>query len=206
MNARPILQFWHEFASTYSYIAAMRAEDAARAHDVEIEWKPFLLGPIFGAQGLTDSPFNIHADKGRYMWRDMARLCTDYGLPFRHPTAFPRNALLPARLATVGMREGWGPAFIRAVYSANFVDDRDISDAAVLAPLVIAAGGDPERAFNAAATDEVKTALRRATEDAQSRGVFGAPTFITADGELFWGHDRLDQALRWARTHHDEGK
>lgn len=205
MTLRPVLQFWHEFASTYSYIAAMRVEEAAAAHDVDVAWRPFLLGPIFGAQGLTDSPFNIYADKGRYMWRDMTRLCSDYGLPFSKPSAFPRNGLLAARVATVGVRDGWGAAFIRGVYTANFVDDRDITDASVLAPLVITAGGDPERAFNDAATDATKTALRRQTDEAQAKGVFGAPTFITADGELFWGHDRLDQALRWARKHYDQG-
>lgn len=198
MTTRPRLDFWHEFASTYSYIAAMRVEAAAARHDIEIVWRPFLLGPIFGAQGLTDSPFNIYADKGRYMWRDMARLCADYGLTFNRPSTFPRNGLLAARVATVGVRQGWGPAFIRGVYEANFVHDRDITDAAVLAPIVIAAGGDAERAFADAADDEIKTALRRQTEEAQSRGVFGAPSFIAADGELFWGHDRLDQALLWA--------
>ena len=202
MTNRPTLQFWHEFASTYSYIAAMRVADAAAALDVDVEWRPFLLGPIFGAQGLTDSPFNVYADKGRYMWRDMTRLCGDYGIAFRRPSQFPRNGLLAARVATVGVREGWGPAFIRNVYAANFIDDRDISEAAVLAPLVIEAGGDAETAFNAAATDEIKTALRRTTEEAQSKGVFGAPSFITADGELFWGHDRLEQALRWAAKNH----
>lgn len=202
MTARPRLDFWHEFASTYSYIAAMRVEVAAARHDVEIVWRPFLLAPIFGAQGLTDSPFNIYADKGRYMWRDMARLCEDYGLAFRRPSAFPRNGLLAARVAVAGVRDGWGPAFIRGVYEANFVHDRDITDAAVLAPIVIAAGGDAERAFADAADDAIKMALRRQTEEAQSRGVFGAPSFTTADGELFWGHDRLEQALRWAAKQH----
>lgn len=206
MSDRPVLHFWHEFASTYSYIAAMRVESAAAAHDVEIAWRPFLLGPIFGAQGLTDSPFNVFADKGRYMWRDMDRLCADYGLPFRKPSAFPRNGLLAARVAMVGMRDGWGPAYIRSVYTANFVEDHDITDAGVLAPMVMAAGGDPETAFRDAASDATKTALRRQTDEAQARGVFGAPSFITADGELFWGHDRLDQALAWARKHHDQGK
>jgi 2-hydroxychromene-2-carboxylate isomerase len=206
MSTRPVLQFWHEFASTYSYIAAMRVEAAASAAGVDVAWRPFLLGPIFGAQGLTDSPFNVYADKGRYMWRDMARLCDEYGLPFRKPSLFPRNGLLAARIATVGVAQGWGPAFIRGVYTANFVEDRDIADAAVLAPIVIAAGGDAEHAFSDAATDATKTALRRATEEAQTKGVFGAPSFITTDGELFWGHDRLDQALRWARSHHDQGK
>ncbi|MDZ4776031.1 MAG: 2-hydroxychromene-2-carboxylate isomerase [Alphaproteobacteria bacterium] len=201
MSERPRLDFWHEFASTYSYIAAMRVEAAAARHDVEIVWRPFLLGPIFGAQGLTDSPFNIYADKGRYMWRDMARLCDDYGLAFRKPSAFPRNGLLAARVATVGVRDGWGPAFIRGVYEANFVHDQDITDAAVLAPIVIAAGGDVERALADASTDATKTELRRQTDEAQSRGVFGAPTLTTADGELFWGHDRLEQALLWAKKH-----
>lgn len=206
MSDRPVLEFWHEFASTYSYIAAMRVTDAAAARDVDIAWRPFLLGPIFGAQGLTDSPFNVFADKGRYMWRDMARLCADYDLPFRKPTAFPRNGLLAARIAMAGMSEGWGPAYIRGVYTANFADDQDVSDARVLAPIIVAAGGDPEKAFGNAASDSTKTALRRQTDEAQARGVFGAPSFITADGELFWGHDRLDQALAWARKHHDQRK
>ncbi len=206
MSNRPVLQFWHEFASTYSYIAAMRAEQAAQTHDVEIAWRPFLLGPIFGAQGLTDSPFNVFADKGRYMWRDMARLCADYDLQFRRPSTFPRNGLLAARVAMVGVRAGWGPAYIRGVYAANFIEDLDITDARVLAPIVMAAGGDPETAFADAAADVTKTALRRQTDEAQAKGVFGAPSFITADGELFWGHDRLEQALTWARTHHDQGK
>jgi 2-hydroxychromene-2-carboxylate isomerase len=206
VTSRPVFQFWHEFASTYSYIAAMRVQDAAASQGVDVAWRPFLLAPIFGAQGLTDSPFNVFADKGRYMWRDMERLCADYGLPFRRPTSFPRNGLLAARLAVVGVREGWGPAYIRGVYTANFVEDRDITDASVLAPIVMAAGGNPETAFNDAATDAAKTALRRQTDEAQTRGVFGAPSFITADGELFWGHDRLDQALAWARKHHDQGR
>jgi 2-hydroxychromene-2-carboxylate isomerase len=48
--------------------------------------------------------------------------------------------------------------------------------------------------------DDVKAALRRNTEQAQANGLFGAPSFTTEDGELFWGDDRLDQALRWAIT------
>ena len=67
----PTLDFWYEFASTYSYPAAMRIEAAANAAGVDIRWRPFLLGPIFKAYGWTDSPFNIFAAKGRYMWRDL---------------------------------------------------------------------------------------------------------------------------------------
>jgi len=80
------IQFWFEFASTYSYPAAMRLEQAAAQAGVALEWKLFLLGPIFRSQGWSDSPFNLYPAKGRYMWRDLERTCEKAGLPFRRPT------------------------------------------------------------------------------------------------------------------------
>src|SRR5271165_1062671 len=90
-------EFWYEFASTYSYPAAMRAASLAKARAVELAWRPFLLGPIFAANGWRDSPFNIYPPKGRYMWRDMERICGALGLPLRRPEPFPQNSLLAAR-------------------------------------------------------------------------------------------------------------
>ena len=91
--------------------------------------RPFLLGPIFAAQGWNDSPFNIYYPaKGRYMWRDLERVCAKHELAFRRPSAFPRGGLLAARLACLAADEPWCPGFVRAVYHANFVDDRDIAD------------------------------------------------------------------------------
>src|SRR5260221_14381062 len=94
-----VVEFWFEFASTYSYPAAFAVEGRARACGVRIAWRSFLLAPIFGAQGWSDSPFNIYPAKGKYMWRDLARLCARQGLPLRRPPHFPRNALLVARVA-----------------------------------------------------------------------------------------------------------
>src|SRR5688500_3568936 len=107
-----MLQFWFEFASTYSYPAAMRIEALASAAGVEVEYRPFLLGPIFASQGWIDSPFNIYPAKGRYMWRDLERICAARGLPLRRPTQFPRGSVLAARVALIGAGEGWGGAFI----------------------------------------------------------------------------------------------
>ena len=90
-------EFWFELASTYSYPAAMRVEALARAAGVPLRWRAFLLGPIFAAQGWNASPFNIYPVKGRYMWRDLARLCAAEGLPLRQPSAFPRGSLLAAQ-------------------------------------------------------------------------------------------------------------
>jgi 2-hydroxychromene-2-carboxylate isomerase len=105
------LTFWYEFASTYSYLAAMRIDAAADAAGVEVAWQPFLLGPIFKAQGWTTSPFNIYPAKGRYMIRDVARIAAARGLPFRMPDPFPANTLKAARLAIVGIDAGWVAPF-----------------------------------------------------------------------------------------------
>jgi 2-hydroxychromene-2-carboxylate isomerase len=193
------VELWFEFASTYSYLAVSRIEPLARAAGVDVVWRPFLLGPIFHAQGWNDSPFNIYPVKGRYMWRDMERLCTRYGLPLTRPTRFPRNGLLAARVAIAGGDAPWVPAFVRAVYRANFGHDREISEPAVLDELLRELAVDPAAALAAAASPETKEHLRASTEQAQRVGLFGAPSFVTR-GELFWGNDRLEDALAWARA------
>lgn len=192
------LTFWFDFASTYSYLSAMRIEEEASKRGVTVDWRAFLLGPIFAKQGWTTSPFNIYPAKGRYMVRDIERLAQARGLAFRMPVPFPANSLLAARLATIGRDEGWAPAFSRAVFAAEFARGEDISDERVLGASLCAAGchvADLRRGSETA----VKEALRASTAEAERLGVFGAPSFVTADGELFWGDDRLEAALDWAR-------
>ena len=126
------LEFWFEFASTYSYPAAMRVEELAREAGVPIEWKPFLLGPIFKSQGWNDSPFNVYPAKGAYMWRDLERICADLGLPLRKSSQFPRNGLTAARLACAFDGAPWLGSFVQAVYRASFAEDRDVSSPEVL--------------------------------------------------------------------------
>lgn len=196
---QPNLDFWFDFASTYSYPAAMRVAPLAHAASVTVRFRPFLLGPIFKAQGWDNSPFNVYAAKGRYMWRDMERLCADLGLAFRRPDPFPQPSLIAARLA-LALDDGAPRAdFCRAVFHAQFAEGRAISDEAVLGTLLKAQGQEPAHVFARARSDEVKAALRAETETAQALGIFGAPTFVTAGGELFWGNDRLEQALTWAK-------
>jgi 2-hydroxychromene-2-carboxylate isomerase len=191
------LQFWFEFASTYSYPAAMLIEARAAAAGVEVAWRPFLLGPIFQAQGWNDSPFNIYPIKGRYMWRDLERICERDGLPLRRPSRFPRPSLVATRVACIGERETWGPEFVRATYHANFAEDRDIGAPEVVGDLLAGIGIDAPAILERAQTTEVKATLRANTEEAVALGIFGAPSFVVT-GELFWGSDRLDDALAWA--------
>ena len=193
------LEFWFEFGSTYSYLSAARIEGLAAEVGVPVVWEPFLLGPIFAQQGWNDSPFNVYPAKGRYMWRDLERLCEDAGLPFRRPEPFPQSSLLAARVAVAGTAQGWGEAFSIAVYRAQFAEGRRIDEPATLEAILSDLNVEPKAALDAAQSDDNKLRLRAHTEEAARLGVFGAPTFTTAGGELFWGNDRLEQALRWAK-------
>lgn len=194
----PSLDFWYEFASTYSYPAAMRIGNLAEAAGVDVRWRPFLLGPIFAEQGWSTSPFNLHLAKGRYMWRDLERICASRGLAFRRPDPFPQNSLLAARVATALDGES-RREFSRAVYAAEFAAGSSIADPACIA-VILEGLGESAGLIERAATEPVKSELRNSVEEAKRLGIFGAPTFVTADGELFWGDDRLEAALDWAVT------
>jgi 2-hydroxychromene-2-carboxylate isomerase len=198
MSPQPV-EFWFEFASSYSYLAAMRIEALAQAAGVALAWRPFLLGPVFLSLGWNDSPFNIYPPKGRYMWRDLARLAAKYGLPFKLPSRFPRDGLLAARVAIAADGQEWLPAFVRGVSRANFGEDRDIADEAVIAAVLREQGADPAPWLAAAHGQAAKDALRRQTERAMELGIFGAPT-VTVGDELFWGNDRLEDAVAWAKS------
>jgi 2-hydroxychromene-2-carboxylate isomerase len=193
------VEFWYEFASTYSYPAAMRIERLAEEAGVAVRWRPFLLGPIFKEFGWTDSPFNIFEAKGRYMWRDLTRICEGEGLPLKlPPVAFPQNGLKAARLALVGEAQGWTPPFTRAVFLANYAEQKDIANEETLSAILAKLGVDADAALAEANTTPVKDRLKQQTEEAARRGIFGAPSFTIGD-ELFWGNDRLEAALAWAK-------
>ena len=196
--SRPVVEFWFEFASTYSWVSVMRIEPAAQAAGVDVAWKPFLLGPVFLALGWNDSPFNIYPPKGRYMWRDLERLCAREGLPFQRPSHFPRNGLLAARVALIGVEAGWVAPFASAVMTANFAEDREISEPAVIEDILGGLGLPVVEVMTRAQADANKLALRCQTERAAELGLFGAPSFRVGD-ELFWGNDRLGDALAWAQ-------
>jgi 2-hydroxychromene-2-carboxylate isomerase len=206
LNAASV-EFWFECGSTYSYLSAARIEGVAAAAGVPVLWKPFLLGPIFAEQGWNDSPFNVYPAKGRYMWRDVERLCTKYRIPFTKPSRFPRNSLLAARIACLAKAtsEHWLPEFARAVFRANFAEDREIGDAAEIRSILDSLGQPGAQLVEQARAPENKVRLREQTRRAKELGIFGAPSFVVGE-ELFWGNDRLEDALAWAGSRMGEAR
>ena len=200
MPASKTLEFWFDFGSNYSYLTAMRIGPLAEKAGARIQWRPFLLGPIFKTFGWESSPFVLQKEKGAYVWRDMERESARYGIPYQKPSVFPRGSVLAHRVALATAKEPWNADYCRAMFQRNFGMDLEIDGVEAVSEVLASVGQTSDAWIDRANSDEVKQALRRQTEEAKTRGVFGAPTFFAA-GEMFWGNDRLEQALEWAASH-----
>jgi 2-hydroxychromene-2-carboxylate isomerase len=196
-SSRPEIEFWFEFASNYSYLSVMRIEGEAKRHGVRIVWRPFLLGPIFRDLGMETSPFVLQKEKGVYVWQDMERQCRKYGLRWKRPSTFPRLSVLASRVALIGAEQPWMGAYCRRVMELNFALDKDINSPTQLSPILAELGLSADEILAQAQAEPTKVLLRTQTERARARGIFGAPTLFVGT-EMFWGNDRLDDALQLA--------
>jgi 2-hydroxychromene-2-carboxylate isomerase len=191
------IEFWYEFASPYSYMAAERIGRMAAQAGVKVVWQPFIIGPILKQRPGQPSPTQDAPPAQKvYRRRDVERCCAQYGIALNWPGTYPRNGLLAARVA-LAAEPSWRERFSRAVYRANFVQDRDIADETVIRQVLAEIGQDPDMAMAAALARANKVRLIERVEHAIARGIFGAPSFMVGE-ELFWGNDRLEQALHWA--------
>ena len=190
----PKVEFWYEFASPYSCLAALSIEDKAKAAGVEVVWRPFLLGAIYKMMEQAGQPMQIGPQKEAYMWMDAKRQAGHQGFPFRKPDQFPQSSVLPSRVALVGFKEGWGEDFSRRVYEATFAHNQLISDVQVISQILADMGKNPEKVLALANAPENKKALMVDTRTAFDKKIFGAPTFFVGN-EMFWGNDRMLEAL-----------
>lgn len=194
-STRRVIEFWFDFGSNYSYLSAMRITPLAEAANVAIAWKPFLLGVVYRDLGWKEAPFLAQPEKGRYAWIDTQRQARKYGIEFRLPSAFPRVAVLPSRVAILGADQPWIGEFCRKIMQQNWVQDRDINAPDCVREALQGLVDDPQRIIDQAQADSNKLRLREQTQQARDKGIFGAPTFFVGD-EMFWGDDRLDDAIR----------
>ena len=180
------IDFYFDFSSSYSYIALPGITRLADSNDLEVAWKPIVLGFIF--KTLNHAPPAADSVKGRYVYHDVERSAAIAGLPFRWPQPFPFNSLTAARVFwyLAGSDKDSAVEWARAVFHASFGEGRDCSDPEVLGEVASALGHEPRELLEATADDEVKARLKKATGEAMERGVFGAPTFFVGE-EMFWG-------------------
>ena len=199
MTGKPAFEFWFDFASTYSFLASQRIGELAAEAGVPIAWRPFVLGVVFRECGWQAGPPVVNNPrKAAYMWRDLARQAAKRGHGFAMPSTFPRNPILANRVALIAAAEGWADRFVPRAFAANFIDDQEIAEPQVIGAIIAACEQDPEAVLARAQSEENKEALKANTAEASAKGLFGAPTFAIGE-ELFWGDDRLEDALAYWR-------
>jgi 2-hydroxychromene-2-carboxylate isomerase len=196
MAERPI-DFFFTMGSTYSYLAVMRLPEVARTTGITFNWRPFHLLTILN--DMKHVPFADKPAKMSYMWRDLARRAGMHGIPITVPAPYPaRQSVVANQIALLGMKEGWGEAFVREAYRQWFQHGHETGSEPNVSTALRGIGQDPRRVVAAAASEDVTAALAVETDRAKTVGIFGSPTFVV-DGELFWGDDRLEDAVSWWR-------
>lgn len=192
------IDFWYSIGSTYSYLTVMRLPDVAKTHGVTFNWRPYNVRHVMTLQ--NNIPFKDKPEKTAYMWRDIERRAPVYGLKPRLPAPYPLPGLVLAnQVAILGAEEGWAIDYTRATYKRWFDDGKPAGEDPNLSASLTDIGQDPERVLREAQSDRIVTALADATDEAMKLGVFGAPSFVV-DGEVFWGDDRVEDAVAWAKN------
>ena len=193
---RPI-SFWFTMGSTYTYLTVMRLPELEEATGIPFRWRPFHLLSIL--QEMKHVPFADKPAKAAYMWRDIMRRAEMYGVPVRVPAPYPAKRSIAAnQVALLGFVEGWGRDFVRAAYRRWFLLGQETGSEPNLSESLKEIGQTPERVMRLAEEDEISQMLQSETEAARALGIFGSPTF-SIESEIFWGDDRLDDAVAWYR-------
>lgn len=196
MTTRQI-DFWFTMGSTYSYLTVSRLAAVAQSNGILFRWRPFHLATIL--LEMKHVPFADKPAKAAYMWRDIERRAEMCGIPIQLPVPYPvKQSIIANRIAIVGMREGWGPDFVRAAYRRWFLHGHENGSEPNNSDSLREIGQEPKRVLALADAEETSSALDAETSRARELGIFGSPTFVL-DHELFWGDDRLDDAIQWFR-------
>jgi 2-hydroxychromene-2-carboxylate isomerase len=182
--------FW-DFSSPFGYLASTQLAGLARRTGARLLEQPILLGGLFRAVGTPDVPLATFPEaKQRHVANDLARWAHKWNVPFRFPSRFPVVTVRALRV-WYALPDARRADYRDAVFRALWAEDRDITTDEVLGACI----GDEALAREALAksgSDAIKAELRAATEDAAARGVFGVPTFIVDERDLYWGQDRID--------------
>jgi 2-hydroxychromene-2-carboxylate isomerase len=184
------VEFFFDYGSPYSYLADSQLPALAKRTGAEIVYRPMLLGGVFKAVGNQSPMQNPCEAKRRYGGVELLRFARYYGAPFQVNPHFPINTLLLMRASVAAQREGVFAPFHAAVYPAFWAEGLDLGAAETFAAVLQGAKLDARKLIELANEPDVKQALRENTEEAVSRGAFGAPTFFVGD-EMFFGADRL---------------
>lgn len=186
------IDYFFSTISPFTYFSGTRLEEIAAKHGATIAYKPLDIMTLFARTGGTP-PGQRHPNRQAYRLQEIQRAAKKTGLPATlKPAHFPTNPA-PSSYAVIAAQKAGGGDLGQLVHSlltACWAQDKDIAEEAVIKACLSAAGFDPSLADSGLLTGaEIYPAN---LEDAIEKGVFGAPTYVVDSGQVFWGHDRLE--------------
>ncbi|KXN74955.1 thioredoxin-like protein [Conidiobolus coronatus NRRL 28638] len=205
------IKLFYDVSSFYSGLAVIRICRKIRDKSFvnKFELKPVALGAVFKSQG-AQPPTLANPAKGKYMWRDVERLAKELGYSNFYNSVFPINSILASRViiylnANETKFKNSEPGipialrFSEKAFETAFAENSDVTKAESLSKILktILPDVDTDAIVKEANTQKYKDILKANTNEAIELGIFGAPSFVCPDGELFWGNDRLMSAYNW---------
>jgi 2-hydroxychromene-2-carboxylate isomerase len=188
--------FWFSIGSTYSFLTVHRIDASARALGLDVTWRPFSVRALM--QEMDNNPFAGKPAKERYMWRDLQRRAERLGVSLEVPVAYPLTHFDRAnRIAILASQEGWCESYVNATYHYWMLEGMPAGDEPNLRACFEDLDQAYDRVVEAAAADTIDEAYRAATAEARDLGIFGSPSFVVDGSELFWGDDRLEDAITY---------
>ncbi|MEY8095991.1 2-hydroxychromene-2-carboxylate isomerase [Falsihalocynthiibacter sp. S25ZX9] len=184
------IDYYFATISPFTYLAGARLEEIAKKHAAQVTYKPLDIMALFARTGGTP-PKDRHPNRMAYRLQEIRRQAARTGLPTNiKPAHWPTN-MAPSAYAIIAAQNTGGDvgALAHAFTRACWAEEKDVADEGVIRALLAANGFDPEL-VNSGLLSGAETYTRN-LEDAVEAGAFGAPTYV-ADGEVFWGQDRLD--------------
>jgi len=193
------IDFFYFFGSCYAYLSIMRIDKLAREAGVSVRWRPFNVRTVMAENNIA---LRTQTAKVKYMWRDIERRAASHGIPFVQPPIWPTDPdLLANRVGIVAAEGGWCEPYTKASFHSWLIKHEALGDPGTLTSVLTQLGKDPNEVIDEANSDRTIAKLATETDAARSFGVFGSPSFVV-DGEMFWGDDRLEEAVAWAASGH----
>ncbi|MBD1162309.1 DsbA family protein [Pelagibacterales bacterium SAG-MED12] len=192
------IDFYFSIGSTYTYLTVTRILDVEKKHQIKFNWKPFSVRVIM--KEMDNIPFpKDKINKVNYMWRDIERRAEGYGFFAKTPVPYPLSEFdLANQIAILGLDKGWGTDYIRLTYKKWFQEGKEPAIDPSISEICKELGLNKDEIISEAKSEIFEKKYMSNTDSARKKKVFGSPSFIV-ENEIFWGDDRMEDAINWAK-------
>ena len=188
-------EFYFDFGSPYTFLAHKEIRKIEKENSIKIKYMPILLGGLLklvGVRANADIPI-----KARYMIRDCKLWAEKNNVEFKFNNYFPIITLNLMRCVIVAEKKNLALNFINRVFDAIWKDGLNLNDNSIIEKLLKNLDINPKTFLMEAVESKIKEDLKKRTDDAYKKGIFGVPSFII-NNKIFWGQDRLEFVLNEA--------